>query len=99
MPDTNDKYLESFILLVIHSEPCRGEMSYTCDISLLRVNIAFSSRPTEESTKMYGCIAEKTKLSNIILYYYNKNLSNIGLYHIQGHKTRVLYAVYRTKSI
>ena len=37
VPDTNYEHLESFVMIGTHSEPRRGEMSLTCDISLLRV--------------------------------------------------------------
>ena len=41
MPDANYKHLESFVKLGTHFEPRRGEMSHTCDISLVRVNDSF----------------------------------------------------------
>ena len=40
MPDINYKDLEGFVMLGTHSEPCSGEMSHICDISVLRVKEA-----------------------------------------------------------
>ena len=37
VPDINYKDLEGFVMLGTHSEPCRGETSHICDISVLRV--------------------------------------------------------------
>ena len=39
VPHTNYKHLECFVMLGIHSEPRRGQMSHICDISPLRVNL------------------------------------------------------------
>ena len=39
IPGTNYKYLECFVMLGTHSEPCKGQIVHVCDISALRVLI------------------------------------------------------------
>ena len=41
VPDANSEQLESFVKLGTHCEPRRGELSYICDISILRVKIGY----------------------------------------------------------